>query len=201
MKIAELFGAAMLVRGPARLSQQLGEGMRASLAAIAADRVRPALEIAEAPRGQTNEQQVLARLSPEETMERVMDFAEEHLTEWRKTAAHTRADGVAIATYTGRYSPRVPLRPRTWWAQQPEAAYVRRRREGWHIQARVPSRYRLHLEVHPYGPVQTLVTLHTTETIDPDLSCEYDLVRHFEAPSMPAGFGRAGERFLATLPR
>lgn len=201
MKIGELLGAAMLVRGTARLSQQLGECLRAGLTSASAGRVRPDLEISEAARSQTHEEQAVTRLSPEETMEHVMDFAEEHLTEWRKTAAHTLANGVAVAAYTGRFSPRVTLRPRTFWARHLEAENARRPNGGWRIQARVPYRYRLRFELQPCGSTHTLVTLRTTEALDPDLSCEYDLARHFEAPSMPAGFGRVGDRFLASLPR
>ncbi|MBV8189077.1 MAG: hypothetical protein JOY64_04520 [Alphaproteobacteria bacterium] len=201
MRIGELFGAAMLVRGAARLSQQLGQSMQAGLTATAIDRVRPDVARGDEARGQTHERQVLAGLSHEAAMEHFMDFAEEHLTEWRKTASHTRADGVAVATYTGRFSPRVALRARTFWAAQVQQEHVRRRAGGWQVQARVPYRYRLHFELRPYGARQTLVTLRTTELIDPDLACGYDLVRHFEAPSMPGGFGRVGERFLASLPR
>jgi hypothetical protein len=201
MRIGELFGAAILVRGAARLSQQLGQSMLAGLAATATDRVRPDVTTSVEARGQTHEQQVLARLAHDAAMEHFMDFAEEHLTEWRKTASHTRADGVAIATFTGRLSPRVALRARSYWARQVQQEHIRRRAGGWQVQARVPYRYRLHFEMQPYGASQTLVTARTTELIDPDLTCEYDLVRHFVAPSMPGSFGRAGERFLASLPR
>jgi hypothetical protein len=201
MRIGELFGAAMLVRGAARLSQQLGQSLQAGLVATATDRVRPDVTTSEEARGQTHERQVLARLAHDAAMERFMDFAEDHLTEWRKTASHTRADGVAIATYTGRFSPKVAMRACSFWAAQVQQEHVRRRAGGWQVQARVPYRYRLHFELRPNGPGQTLVIVRTTELIDPDLSCGYDLVRHFEAPSMPAGFGRVGERFLASLPR
>jgi hypothetical protein len=201
MRIGELFGAAMLVRGAARLSQQLSQSMQAGLTATAMHRVQPDVTASAEARGQTHERQVVARLAHEAAMEHFMDFAEEHLTEWRKTASHSRPDGVAIATYTGRFSPRVALHARSYWARQVQQEHIRRRAGGWQVQARVPYRYRLHFELRPCGIGQTLVTSRTTELIDPDLSCGYDLVRHFEAPSMPGGFGRAGERFLASLPR
>lgn len=201
MKITELLGAGMLLRAGARASQQLSQTMLASLSAAANERVRPDVETAEAIREGTHVGQALCRLPVHAAMELFMEFAEEQMTEWRRTAAHTRPDGTAVATYSGRFTPRVTLQARSYWGRIVQNEHVRRGVGGYRIQARVPYRYRASFELQASGAGQTLVTFRTTEAVDPDLSCGYDLVRHFEAPSMPAGFGRIGERFLATLPR
>jgi hypothetical protein len=201
MKFGELLGAGMLVRGAARASSQAGQFMLDSLVETARERVRPKFEAADADRGKTHGAQALARLPLNEAMDRFMEFAEDCLSEWRKTAAHARPDGIAVATYTGRYSPRVTLQARSYWARIVQNDHSQRRRGGFRIQERVPYRYLVTFELRPHGVGRTLATFRTTETTDPDLSCAYDLTEHFEAPSMPGGFGRVGERFLASLPR
>lgn len=201
MKITELLGAAALVRGGARASNTIGQSMLASFVATAAERVRPDFESGCQGCEQHYEGGMVALLPIDKAMDRFMEFAEEELAEWRKTAAHTTPDGVAVASYSGRISPHVTLRARSYWARVVQNDHARQRAGGWHVQAQITYRYRVRFELRLQGPLRTMVTFRTTEAIDPDLSCGYDLARHFEAPSMPAGFGRIGERFLATLPR
>jgi hypothetical protein len=201
MRIGEVLGGGLLLRGGARASIRARQFMLDSLVETARERVRPKFEAADWDRGKTHGGQVLARLPLDEAMERFMEFAEDHLSEWRKTAAHARPDGIAVATYTARYSPRVTLQARSYWARLVQNDHGQQRRGGFRVQERVPYRYSVTFELRPHGAGRTLATFRTTETIDPDLSCAYDLTEHFEAPSMPGGFGRVGERFLASLPR
>jgi hypothetical protein len=199
MSFGKLLGGG-LVMGGARASIRARQFMLDSLIEMARERVRPKFDCPVENREKTYCGQTLTRLLLGAVMDRFMGFAEDHLSDWRKTAAHARPDGVAIATYTGRYSPRVRLEARSYWARIVQNDHAQRRRGGLRLQERVPYRYRVAFELRAEGS-GTLAGFRTTETIDPDLSCAYDLTEHFAAPLMPGGFGRVGERFLASLPR
>jgi hypothetical protein len=193
--------AGMILRSGAQASNKLRDTMLESFRQTARERVRadPAIPLEASER--VYQGQALIWRPADEAAERFMAFAEISLTEWRKTAAHTTEDGVAVAAYTARYTPRVVLEPRSYWAGRVTEDPMRRRRDGRRIEARVPYRYHLHFALEPRSEKSTLATYRTVEAVDPDLSCGYDLTRHFEAPAMPGGFGRQGERCLAWLAR
>ena len=199
MKIAELLGASILLRGGARMSGGVSKVLVEGFDALAGEKVRTDPAAPAGGRETVHEAQVLARMPVHAAMERFMTFAEEELTEWRKTAAHTTHDGAAAATYAGRIAVPVTLQPLTYWARMARDAERRRRGGRLCLQARVTYRYSVRFGLHPRGPRLTLATVRTTEAVDPDMSCGYDLARHFAVPSMPGGFGRIGGRFLAGL--
>jgi hypothetical protein len=201
MKITEVIGAAALVRGGARASHNLGQSLAAGLNTYAADRVRATVDATTVPLEHHYSGTVTARLSIRQAMDRFIVYAEDAMAEWRKTAAHTTPDGVAVAVYTRRIAPRLTLQPRSYWSRLVQNEHRQRGRGGSQLQTPVAYRYRVEFELRAQGPQSTVVSFRTTETIDLEFACGYDLRQHFEVPAMPGGVGRVGERFLDLLPR
>jgi hypothetical protein len=201
MKITELLGAAAIVRGGARASQTLSQSLVAGLNGYAADRVRS--DVGEGSTALEHQYYgaAVTPLSIRQVMDRFVAFAEDEMAEWRKLAAHTTADGVAVAVYTRRISPRLALQARSYWGRIVQNEHRQHGRGGSRLQSSVAYRYRTEFELRAQGPHRTHVSFRTTETIDPEFASGYDLRQHFEVPRMPGGVGRAGERFLASLPR
>jgi hypothetical protein len=185
--------ATMLVRAGAQLSQSVSSALQAGLDYRTRENVRPDFSPTAAPRERVYQGEISCEAPITEVMDRFAEFAEDYLTEWRKSASFTTKDGTAVADYTGRITPNLRLQPRSWSGRMVTGAHWRRARGP--LEARVPYRYRTRFELRTIRG-GTLLRYRTTELPDPDMSSGYDLVRHFEVPRLPGEFGRVGERFL-----
>jgi hypothetical protein len=185
--------ASLLLHAGHQLSQNIASAMQSGLDHRCRENVRPDFSPAAAPRERTYQGECITDAPITEVVERFEQFAEDHLTEWRKTAAFVTRDGAAVTDYTGRITPTLRLQPISWSAGMVEGA--QRRRGRGPVEARVSFRYRTRFELRNTSG-GTLLRYRTTELPDPDMSSGYDLVRHFEVPRLPGGFGRVGERFL-----
>jgi hypothetical protein len=186
--------AMMLTRASAQLSKSVGSALQTGLDNYCRENVRPDVTASYETRERIYTGATISGWPIADVVHRFERFAEEQLSDWRKTAAFAQADGTLVTEYTRRITPMLRLHPLSWSGGQVEAANLRRGRGR--LEARVPFHYRTRFELRriPFGG--TGLSYHTAELADPDLSCGYDLVRDFDVPRLPGGFGRVGERFL-----
>ena len=130
-------------------------------------------------------------------------YASTDMIKWRKVSAGSDVlnnGHRAFAQYSASFSPRVKLRKRTATAFFRENLLSTKPNYDYCVE-QITYEYtcRFDFEMAGQKPGATVVSFETKEEIDPQFKCKRDILKHFEAPWLPAGFGDVGARFLHSL--